>query len=147
MRRGKESSRKPKNKSRVSKADQPPQIQMHASSPSIPMRINTPLHLVYTSVLSHSSVFSPHYILCLPTSFPGRRAVVITPPKLTPPARYSTLLMFVPPSPPEYKCWAISGLTIPNSLPQKLAIPHAVPRIGAGNASGVQPYRTALNMD
>ena len=36
---------------------------------------------------------------------------------------------------------------MPNSLPQKLAIPHAVPLIGAGKASGVQPYKTELNMD
>jgi hypothetical protein len=36
---------------------------------------------------------------------------------------------------------------MPNSLPQKLAIPHAVPLIGAGKASGVHPYSTALNMD
>ena len=34
-----------------------------------------------------------------------------------------------------------------NSRPQKLAIPQAEPRIGAGNASGVQPYRMALNSD
>jgi hypothetical protein len=26
-------------------------------------------------------------------------------------------------------------------------MPQAVPRTGAGNASGVQPYKTALNMD
>jgi hypothetical protein len=36
---------------------------------------------------------------------------------------------------------------MPNNLPQKLAKPHAVPLIGAGNASGVQPYSTALNID
>ena len=41
----------------------------------------------------------------------------------------------------------MSGLTIPNSLPQKLAIPHAVPLMGAGKASGVQPYKTELNID
>jgi hypothetical protein len=41
----------------------------------------------------------------------------------------------------------MSGLIIPNSLPQKLAIPQAVPRMGAGNASGVHPYKTALNID
>jgi hypothetical protein len=41
----------------------------------------------------------------------------------------------------------MSGLTIPNSLPQKLAMPQAVPRIGAGKASGVHPYSTALNID
>ena len=39
----------------------------------------------------------------------------------------------------------MSGDTIPNSLPQNPAMPHAVPRIGAGNASGVHPYSTALN--
>lgn len=39
------------------------------------------------------------------------------------------------------------GAMMPNKRPQKLATPHAVPLIGAANASGVQPYRTALNMD
>jgi hypothetical protein len=33
------------------------------------------------------------------------------------------------------------------SRPQKLASPHADPRIADGNASGVQPYSTALNAD
>ena len=55
--------------------------------------------------------------------------------------------MSLPDSPPAYRCCAISGLTMPKSLPQKLAIPHAVPRIGAGKASGVHPYSTELNMD
>jgi len=36
---------------------------------------------------------------------------------------------------------------IPASLPKKLHKPAAVPLIGAGNASGVQAYSTALNMD
>lgn len=44
------------------------------------------------------------------------------------------------------KCPAISGLKILNSLPQKLATPLAVPLTLAGNASGVHPYSTALNM-
>jgi hypothetical protein len=84
----------------------------------------------------------------IPTVQPGRKAVVKTQPNVTLPARYKTLLM----SPPglslcAYKCWAMSGLIIPNSLPQKLAIPQAVPRMGAGNASGVHPYKTALNID
>lgn len=43
-------------------------------------------------------------------------------------------------------CAAIKGDTIENNLPQKEATPDAVPRMGAGNASGVQPYNTALNM-
>ena len=42
---------------------------------------------------------------------------------------------------------AINGETILKSRPQKLASPAAVPLIGAGNASGVHPYRTALNID
>jgi hypothetical protein len=71
----------------------------------------------------------------------------MTQPNVTPPARYNTLLISLPAPPPAYKCCAISGLTIPNSLPQKLAIPHAVPLIGAGKASGVQPYKTELNID
>jgi hypothetical protein len=90
----------------------------------------------------------PHtvtYILCLPSIFPGKSVVVITHPRLTPPARYNTLLIPLPP--PAYNLCAISGLTIPNKRPQKLAIPHAVPLIGAGNASGVHPYSTALNID
>ena len=45
------------------------------------------------------------------------------------------------------KSAAINGETILKSRPQKLASPAAVPRIGAGNASGVHPYRTALNID
>lgn len=45
------------------------------------------------------------------------------------------------------RCAAISGLKILNNLPQKLATPLAVPRTGAGKASGVHPYRTALNID
>lgn len=80
----------------------------------------------------------------------GSSAVLITHPKVTPPAKYNTLLISPPPASPEvrpYKCWAIRGLTMPNSRPQNPASPQAVPRIGAGNASGVQPYRTALNMD
>jgi hypothetical protein len=81
-----------------------------------------------------------------PTSLLGNSAVVITHPSVTPPAKYNTLLMSLPLSPPAYSRCAISGLTIPNNLPQKLAIPQAVPLIGAGKASGVQPYRTALNM-
>lgn len=36
---------------------------------------------------------------------------------------------------------------MPNRRPQKLATPQAVPLIGAAKASGVQPYKTALNMD
>lgn len=87
------------------------------------------------------------YKLCLPTRLLGSSAVVMTQPNVTPPARYSTLLISLPAPPPAYKCCAISGLTIPKSLPQKLAIPHAVPRMGAGKASGVHPYSTELNMD
>ena len=45
------------------------------------------------------------------------------------------------------KSAAINGETILKSRPQKLASPAAVPRIGAGNTSGVHPYRTALNID
>ena len=45
------------------------------------------------------------------------------------------------------KSAAINGETILKSRPQKLASPAAVPLIGAGNASGVHPYRTALNID
>jgi len=91
---------------------------------------------------------SKPYILCFPTSLLGSSAVVSTHPRLTPPAKYNTELMSLPPSgPPAYKWFAMIGLTIPKSLPQKLAMPQAVPRIGAGNASGVQPYSTALNMD
>ena len=44
------------------------------------------------------------------------------------------------------RCAPINGDTIPKSRPQKLATPAAVPRIGAGKASGVHPYSTALNM-
>lgn len=95
-----------------------------------------------TSSLSHCL-----YKLCLPTSLPGRSAVVTTQPNVTPPARYKTLLISLPAPPPAYKCCAIRGLMMPKSLPQKLAIPHAVPRMGAGNASGVHPYSTALNID
>jgi len=87
------------------------------------------------------------YKLCLPTSWLGSSAVVMTQPSVTPPARYNTLLISLPAPPPAYKCCAISGLTMPKSLPQKLAIPHAVPLIGAGKASGVHPYKTELNMD
>jgi hypothetical protein len=95
------------------------------------------------SASSACEVF-PHrpsnYMLCLPTSLFGSSAVVMTQPRLTPPARYNTeLISRPPPGPPAYRWFAISGLTIPANLPQKLAIPHAVPRIGAGNASGVQP--------
>lgn len=73
---------------------------------------------------------------------------MITQPKVTPPAKYRTELMSLSPeAPPAYKCCAISGLMIPNNRPQKLAMPHAVPLIGAGKASGVHPYKTALNMD
>lgn len=42
---------------------------------------------------------------------------------------------------------AIKGLKMENNLPQQLAIPLAVPLTSAGNASGVQPYKTELNMD
>lgn len=45
------------------------------------------------------------------------------------------------------RCAPINGDTMLNSRPQKLATPHAVPRIGAGYASGVQPYSTELNID
>ena len=42
-------------------------------------------------------------------------------------------------------CCAMSGATIPNNRPQNEATPHAVPRIGAANTSGVQPYSTTQN--
>ena len=42
------------------------------------------------------------YILCRPTSLLGSNAVVITQPKLTPPARYKT--EFAPPPSAAYKC-------------------------------------------
>ncbi|KAH9843423.1 hypothetical protein Tdes44962_MAKER07430 [Teratosphaeria destructans] len=37
---------------------------------------------------------------------------------------------------------AVTYAMMLNNLPQKLATPHAVPRIGAANTSGVQPYST-----
>lgn len=43
--------------------------------------------------------------------------------------------------------WApINGETMAKRRPQELAIPAAVPRIDDGKASGVHPYRTALNI-
>lgn len=44
------------------------------------------------------------------------------------------------------KCAPINGEMIAKRRPQELAMPAAVPRIDAGNASGVHPYNTALNM-
>lgn len=96
------------------------------------------------SAAAHSSHDFPSFAS---RCFVGNRAVVTTQPSVTPPAKYSTAFTF--PSPPTlspYNRCAINGLTIPNSRPQKLATPHAVPRTGAGNASGVHPYSTALNM-
>ena len=58
------------------------------------------------------------------------------------PARYSGALRLL-----AIKSAAIKGETILKSRPQKLASPAAVPLIGAGNASGVHPYKTALNID
>ena len=43
-------------------------------------------------------------------------------------------------------CAPIRGAMMAKRRPQKLATPAAVPRIDAGNASGVHPYKTALNM-
>lgn len=107
------------------------------------MKLRSFLSVDKTSSLQDLSSFVS--IMC-----EGSSAVLITQPKVTPPAKYNTLFMSPPPASPEvrpYKCWAIRGLTMPNSRPQNPASPQAVPRIGAGNASGVQPYRTALNMD
>ena len=53
-----------------------------------------------------------------------------------PPARYKGPLTSL-----ASRCVPIRGETMLNNLPQKLATPQAVPRIGAGYASGVQPYR------
>lgn len=38
------------------------------------------------------------------------------------------------------------GVMIEKSRPQKLAMPLAVPRTEVGKTSGVQPYKTALNI-
>ena len=61
--------------------------------------------------------------------------------KTPPPAKYSGALYggFS-------RFWAMMGDIMAKRRPKKLAMPHAVPLMGAGNASGVQPYRTALNM-
>ena len=57
------------------------------------------------------------------------------------PAIYKTPLRLIAST-----CAAMMGDTMPKIRPQKLASPHAVPRIGAGKTSGVHPYRIALNM-
>jgi hypothetical protein len=118
-------------------------IGLFVRAPSTGSLCNT--HLQPPNISSAPEPHTVTYILCLPSIFPGKSVVVITHPRLTPPARYNTLLIPLPP--PAYNLCAISGLTIPNKRPQKLAIPHAVPLIGAGNASGVHPYSTALNID
>lgn len=73
----------------------------------------------------------------------------MTQPRVMPPARYNTLLMaWLSPCSPAVgmRCCAVSGAMMLNSRPQKLARPQPVPLIGAAKTSGVQPYRTALNM-
>lgn len=62
--------------------------------------------------------------------------------KTPPPAIYSTPLV------PWTSTWAAAiGAMMEKILPQKLAMPQAVPLTGAGKASGVQPYSIPLNMD
>lgn len=109
------------------------------------MTFNTSIDIITQQTQTHSKRSVNSYKLCLPIILLGNNATVMTQPSVTPPAKYNTLFASFPPPLP-YKCCAINGLTIPNNLPQKLAKPHAVPLIGAGNASGVQPYKTALNM-
>ena len=70
----------------------------------------------------------------------GKKSAVNVHKNTPPPARYNTPVV-------PFKCAATSGAMIDDSLPQNDARPHADPRTGAGNASGVQPYKTALNVD
>jgi hypothetical protein len=57
------------------------------------------------------------------------------------PARYITPFVLV-----SNKSATISGESIENTLPQKLATPFAVPRTGAGKHFAVHPYNIALNI-
>lgn len=70
----------------------------------------------------------------------GKNSAVIVHTNTPPPARYST-----PVEP--FRRAATRGATIDDSRPQNDASPHAEPRTTAGNASGVQPYNTALKVD
>lgn len=69
------------------------------------------------------------------------RTIAIVQIKTPAPAKYKGAFRFF-----ARRSAAINGETMLNKRPQKLASPAAVPLIGAGNASGVHPYSTALNM-
>jgi hypothetical protein len=73
----------------------------------------------------------------------------MTHPRAVAPARYSTLSYALAGAcalEGSNLC-AMSGEMIPARRPQNEAIPQAVPLIGASKASGVNPYRTLLNID
>lgn len=76
---------------------------------------------------------------CVRKYFPGITKTTNVQANIPAPARYST-----PSSLVSSTRAATSGEIILNTLPQKLAIPLAVPLIGAGKLSGVHPYSTAL---
>lgn len=58
-----------------------------------------------------------------------------------PPAKYNTPSRLF-----ARTCEPAMGAMIEKERPQKLANPHADPLTEAGNASGVQPYKTTLNI-